>query len=179
MFGTYAAVLAVCAAALAIGQAVIALCGQRRWSWLSPAVGLALLCALCWGTVRLPGDGTISALLVLVLAVGALLFLRGRIEGTGEALRAGAPVAALALVGASLPFVVEGHFGILGTSFNPDMSQHLLAADHLAHGETSQLLRQGYPLGPHSIVVTLGKGLGIGLVKSFSGLTWRSPCWPR
>ncbi|MGA8746487.1 MAG: hypothetical protein WB507_11560 [Solirubrobacterales bacterium] len=171
MFGTYAAVLAVCAAALAIGQAAIALCGQRRWSWLSPAVGLALLCALCWGTVRLPGDGTISALLVLVLAVGAVLFLRGRIEGTGKALRAGAPVAALALVAGSLPFAAEGHFGILGTSLNPDMSQHLLAADRLAHGETSQLLRQGYPLGPHSVAVTLGKGLGLGLVPSFTGIT--------
>ena len=43
--------------------------------------------------------------------------------------------ALLALAAASLPFVAEGHFGILGTSFNPDMSQHLLAADRLAHGE--------------------------------------------
>ena len=76
-----------------------------------------------------------------------------------------------ALVAASLPFVAEGHFGILGTSFNPDMSQHLLTADRLAHGEGSQLLRQGYPLGPHSIVVALNKGLGIGLVQGFSGLT--------
>ena len=55
----------MCGASLAIGQAAIALCGVRRWSWLSPAVGLALLCALCWGTVRLPGDGAISAVVVL------------------------------------------------------------------------------------------------------------------
>jgi hypothetical protein len=33
------------------------------------------------------------------------------------------------------------------------------------------LLNQGYPLGPHSIVVALSKGLGIGLVQGFSGLT--------
>ena len=51
------------------------------------------------------------------------------------------------------------------------MSQHLLAADRLAHGEGSQLLHQGYPLGPHSIVVALNKGLGIGLVQGFGGLT--------
>jgi hypothetical protein len=44
--GTYAAVLVVCFASLAIGQAAIALCGMRQWSWLSPAVGLALLCAI-------------------------------------------------------------------------------------------------------------------------------------
>ncbi|HMI81885.1 MAG TPA: hypothetical protein VK480_08880, partial [Solirubrobacterales bacterium] len=70
-----------------------------------------------------------------------------------------------------LPFAVEGHFGILGTSFNPDMSQHLLATDRLAEGHSSQLLNQGYPLGPHAIVVALNKGLGIGLVQGFSGLT--------
>ncbi|HEX8050274.1 MAG TPA: hypothetical protein VF504_02295, partial [Solirubrobacterales bacterium] len=51
-----------------------------------------------------------------------------------------------------------------------DMSQHLLAADRLAEGNPSQLLNQGYPLGPHSIVVALNKGLGIGLVQGFSGL---------
>ncbi len=171
MIGTYAAVLAVCAASLAIGQAAICLCGARRWSWLSPAVGLALLCAVCWGTVRLGGDGVVAAIVVPLLVVASVVYLRGRVEGVGEALRAGWPVALIALLAASLPFAVEGHFGILGTSFNPDMSQHLLAADRLAHGEGGQLLHQGYPLGPHAIVVALNKGLGIGLVQGFSGLS--------
>jgi hypothetical protein len=171
VIGTYAAVAAVCASALALGQAAICLCGGRRWSWLAPVVGLALLCALCWATVRLPGDGVVSAVVVLVSSVAAVVYLRGRVEGAGEALGHGWPVALVALLAASLPFAVEGHFGILGTSFNPDMSQHLLAADRLAEGHSSQLLNQGYPLGPHSIVVALNKGLGIGLVQGFSGLT--------
>ncbi|HXS47422.1 MAG TPA: hypothetical protein VN756_08160 [Solirubrobacterales bacterium] len=171
MIGTYAAVLAVCGASLAMGQAAISLCGIRRWCWLAPAVGLALLCAICWATVRMPGHGTISAVAVLVLTVAAAVYLRGRVEGGGEALRAGLPVAVVALFAASLPFVVEGHFGILGTGFNPDMSQHLLATDRLAGGAGSQLLHQGYPLGPHAIAVALNKGLGIGLVQGFSGLT--------
>ena len=171
MIGTYAAALAVCGASLAIGQATLALCGARRWSWLSPAVGLALLCAICWATVRLPGGGIVSAAAVAALAVTSLLYLRGRVEGGGEALRAGAPVALLALAAASLPFLVEGHFGILGTGFNPDMSQHLLATDRLGAGADSQLLGQGYPLGPHAIVVALDESLGIGLVQGFSGLT--------
>jgi hypothetical protein len=171
VIGTYAAVAAVCVSALALGQAAICLCGGRRWSWLAPVVGLALLCAVCWGAARLPGDGVISAVAVLVLTIAALAFLRGRVEGAGEALAVGWPVAVVALLAASLPFAVEGHFGILGTSFNPDMSQHLLAADRLAEGHSSQLLNQGYPLGPHSIVVALNKGLGIGLVQGFSGLT--------
>jgi hypothetical protein len=171
VIGTYAAVLAVCVASLAIGQAAIAACGGRRWSWLAPAVGLALLCAACWGTVRLGGDGVASALAVGALATGSAAYLRGRLEGGGEALRAAWPVALVALLAASLPFAAEGHFGILGTGFNPDMSQHLLATDRLAHGHGSQLLAQGYPLGPHAIVVALGKGLGIGLVHGFTGLT--------
>jgi hypothetical protein len=171
VIGTYAAALAVFTASLAIGQAAIALCGSRRWSWLSPGVGLALLCAVCWGTVRLPGEGAVSAVVVLLLTVAAVAYLWPRVEGGGAALRMGAPLAVVALLAASLPFVVEGHFGILGTSFNPDMSQHLLAADRLVHGQGSQLLHQGYPLGPHAIVVALDKGLGIGLVQGFSGLT--------
>jgi hypothetical protein len=171
VIGTYAAVLALCAASLVLGQAAIALCGARQWSWLSPAVGLALVCALCWATVRMPGEGVVSAALVLVLAIVGAFYLRGRVEGVGEALRAGFPVAIGALLAASLPFAVEGHFGILGTGFNPDMSQHLLATDRLANGAGSQLLHQGYPLGPHAIVVALNKGLGIGLVHGFSGLT--------
>ncbi|HET8862753.1 MAG TPA: hypothetical protein VFM94_05845 [Solirubrobacterales bacterium] len=171
MIGTYAAVLAVCGSSLALGQAALALCGVRRWSWLAPAVGLALLCAICWATVRMPGEGLVSAVVVLLLVVVAAASLAGRVQGGGEALRAGAPVAIGALLAASLPFAAEGHFGILGTGFNPDMSQHLLATDRLAGGESSQLLVQGYPLGPHSVVVALSKGLGIGIVQGFSGLT--------
>jgi hypothetical protein len=171
VIGTYGAVAAVCVAALALGQAAICLCGGRRWSWLAPVVGLALLCAVCWGTVRLPGEGVASAVVVLVLTMAAVAYLRVKVEGVGEALAVGSPVALAALLVASLPFAVEGHVGILGTSFNPDMSQHLLAADRLAEGHSSQLLNQGYPLGPHSIVVALNKGLGIGLVQGFSGLT--------
>jgi hypothetical protein len=171
VIGTYAAVAAVCVSALALGQAAICLCGARRWTWLAPVVGLALLCALCWGTVRLPGDGVVAAVAVLVLTVASVIYLRERVMGTGEAFALGWPVALVALLAASLPFAAEGHFGILGTSFNPDMSQHLLAADRLAEGHSSQLLNQGYPLGPHSIVVALNRGLGIGLVQGFSGLT--------
>ena len=171
MIATYAAALLVCAAALAIGQAALALCGVRRWSWLSATVGLALLCAVCWATVRMPGDGAISAIAVLLLTAAAVFFLRGRLEGEPGVLALGAAVGLLALLAASLPFAAEGHFGILGTGFNPDMSQHLLTSDRLAGGQGSELLSQGYPLGPHSIVVALDKGLGVGLVQGFDGLT--------
>jgi hypothetical protein len=171
VIGTYAAALAICVAALAIGQAVITLCGRRRWSWASGPVGLAILCAVCWATVGLPGHGSISAIVVLAMLAASLVYLQGSGQGWREAFGEGWPVVVVATLAASLPFIVEGHFGILGTSFNPDMSQHLLAADQLAHGHSGQLINQGYPLGPHSIVVALNKGLDIGLVKGFSGLS--------
>lgn len=171
MLATYSAALAVCAVSLVLGQAAIALCGLRRWSWLSPAIGLALLTAICWATVRLPGDGVVSAVAVVVLAVGSGLLIRRDAVGAGAALRGAWPIALAALAAATIPFAVEGHFGILGTGFNPDMSQHLLAADRLADGAGSQLLDQGYPLGPHAVVVALNKGLGVGLVQGFDGLT--------
>jgi hypothetical protein len=170
VIGTYAAALAVCVASLAIGQAVISLCGRREWSWTAAPVGLAILCAVCWGTVRLPGHGQVSAIVVLAMVALSLAYLQGR-GVWREPFTQGWPVFVLAALGASLPFIVEGHFGILGTSFNPDMSQHLLAADQLSQGHSGQLIHQGYPLGPHSIVVALNKGLDIGLVKGFSGLT--------
>ena len=53
------------------------------------------------------------------------------------ALRGAMPIALAAIALASLPFFVEGRFGILGTGLNPDMSQHLLAADRLASGGAS------------------------------------------
>jgi hypothetical protein len=171
VIATYAATLAVGVASLILGQAALALCGIRRWSWLSPPVGLALVCAIAWATVRIGEDGAVPAVAVPALTVAAAVYLRGRIEDGGEALRAGGPVALVALLAASLPFAVEGHFGILGTGFNPDMSQHLLATDRLADGHGSQLLNQGYPLGPHAVVVALNEGLGIGIVQGFSGLT--------
>jgi hypothetical protein len=171
VIATYAAVPAVCAASFLFGQAALALCGIRSWSWLAPAVGLALVCEICWATVRIGENGVVPAVLVPVLSVAAAIYLRGRVKGGGEAVRAGFPVVLGALLAASLPFAVEGHFGILGTGFNPDMSQHLLATDRLAHDHGSQLLHQGYPLGPHAVVVALDKGLGIGIVQGFDGLT--------
>jgi hypothetical protein len=171
VIGTFAAVLAMCGSSLAIGQGALALCGVRRWSWLAPAVGLALVCAICWGTVRAPGEGVVSVVAVLVVGVVAALLLRGQVGGGGQALWIGLPVGLLALAVTLLPFAVEGAFGILGTSFNPDMSQHLLAAERLVQGGESQLLNQGYPLGPHAVVVAWNEGLGIGLVQGFDGLT--------
>ena len=170
MLGTYASFVVLLAVAAVIGQAVLLAAGRRRWSGLAPAVGLAALCVLAWWTVRLPGEGATAAVACALATAVAAAYLVGRVEGTGEAARRAAPVALAALALASLPFIVEGRFGILGTGLNPDMSQHLFAVDRLAIGGSERLIADGYPLGPHAIVVALA-ALGPSTVEAFSGLT--------
>ena len=139
MPATYGSFLVILAASCLVGQGVFALCGRREWSWLAPAVGLSVLTGVAWGTVRLPGEGAASLIVIGALTLASLAFLIGRVGDLGETVRVGLPVAALALLAASLPFLVERRFGILGTGLNPDMSQHLYAADRLAHGEGGRL----------------------------------------
>jgi hypothetical protein len=170
MLGTYASYAAIVVASGCVGQAIFRLCGWRRWSWLSPAVGLAVLTAVAWGTVRLPGEGAAAAIAIGVLLVASVATLWGRVPGLRPSLGVGLPALIGALIAASLPFIVERRFGILGTGLNPDMSQHLLAADRLADGDGSRLLAQGYPLGPHSVVVATSKVTGASLVHAFDGL---------
>src|SRR5436190_4127331 len=172
MPGTYASSLLIVAASALVGQAVFAACGRREWSFLAPAVGLAALTGIAWGTVRLPGEGTAAAIAVGIVAlVSALVLVRTRgAVADREQLAIGIAVAVLGFGAASLPFAVEGRFGILGTGLNPDMSQHLFAASQLAHGEGGRLLAQGYPLGPHAVVAAVSAVCGASLVHAFDGL---------
>ncbi len=170
MIGTYATLLILLAASALVGQAVFAVCGRRELSWLSPALGLGALSALAWGGASLGDD--CGAVVAVAGATGLAVAVLGvlRPELTREELYCGALVIGGAVVLASLPFLVEGRFGILGTSLNPDMSQHLFAADRLASGGEERLIDQGYPLGPHSLVVA-ASALGPTLIEGFGGLT--------
>jgi hypothetical protein len=170
MLATYASFLVVLGPSAVIGQAIFTACGRTSWSPLSPAVGLAALVALAWGAVHLPGRG-VAVLAAVGLALAAsTLYLPGRLNGARDLLPTVLPVAGIALVAASLPFIVAGRFGILGTGLNPDMSQHLLATDRLAVGADDRLISEGYPLGPHALVVGLSE-LGPSTVHAFGGLT--------
>jgi hypothetical protein len=175
MLATYGSLLVILAASCLVGQALFALCGRREWSWLAPAVGLGVLTVATWATVRLPGEAVASLVAVGVLAGGSLFVVGGRVTGLGRAATIGIPVAGAALLAASVPFLVEGRFGILGTGLNPDMSQHLFAADRLAEGMGGRLLDQGYPLGPHALVLVAHEATGASLVHAFGGLTLATP----
>jgi hypothetical protein len=99
----------------------------------------------------------------------ALAVLRRDLARLWPGAREHLPLVALAVALGSLPFLVAGRFGILGTGLNPDMSQHLFAADRLAAGGTERLIEDGYPLGPHALVVALQQ-LGPSPVEAFDGL---------
>jgi hypothetical protein len=170
MLGTYASFLLVLGLSTLVGQAVFVACGRRTWSWLAPSVGLAALIAIAWGAVRLPGEGLAALIAIGLLGAVAVVLLRSGVWDLVAELRGGVPVAAVAVLAASLPFIVEARFGILGTGLNPDMSQHLFAADRLASGGTERLISDGYPLGPHALVVALAE-LGPSTVHAFDGLT--------
>jgi hypothetical protein len=170
MLGVYASLLVLLGASLVVGQAVFVLCGQRRWSRLAAAVGLAVLSTVAWWAVRLPGEGTAALIALALVTAAACVVVAGRVEGYRDAIRVGVPVELLAVLLASLPFLVEMRFGILGTGLNPDMSQHLFAVDRLAAGGSERLISEGYPLGPHSLVVAL-TALGPSPVQAFGGLT--------
>src|SRR6188508_1790840 len=115
MLATYGSFALILAASCVIGQALFAVCGARRWSWLAPAAGLAIVTAVAWGTVRLPGEGTASAIAIGVLGLASLACVIGRTGRPAGGLGAGVAVAVGVALAASIPFFVEGRFGILGT----------------------------------------------------------------
>ena len=174
--GTYAAAVIVIAASTAIGAGIVAASGRREWSWAAPAVGLAAATVIAWWTVRLPGHGVTALVCVLGAAVAGAVLARRRMPALRAALGLGLIPLLGALALASIPFVVEGHFGVLGTGFNVDMSQHLFAADWLADpsGSAPGLFEQGYPLGPHALAVATGEVTGE-LTTAFSGVTIAIP----
>src|SRR4051812_16051661 len=140
MIGAYASAALICAASVAVGQAILALWGRREFSWLSAPVGLAALVAVSGIAIKLPGHQTAAEVaLVLSVVVSGLTLARRQRGGGGGAPRApfgrtaaGAPLlaGALALLLASLPFIASGRMGILGVGLvNDDMAYHLLMAD--------------------------------------------------
>ncbi|KAA0273516.1 MAG: hypothetical protein EDQ89_04690 [Acidobacteria bacterium] len=163
--GTYVTAAALVAASSAIGAGILAAAGARRLAPTAPVVGLAAAAAVAWWTVRLPGHGLTTLLVLLGLAVVAGAFAARRLEGVRPDLAAPAPAAIAVLLATSIPFAVEGHLGVLGTGFNVDMSQHLFAADWLAdpEGLSPSLVRNGYPLGPHALAAAAAELLGAAL----------------
>src|SRR5690606_33985936 len=126
VLGTYLSFAVLTGAAAATGALVFRACGRREWSWLAPAVGLAVLCGAGWGAANLIDPAATLIVLLAALAYGAYELVTRQRE-PDEGIATGLITAVGALILGSIPFIVEMRFGILGTSLNPDMSQHLFA----------------------------------------------------
>ncbi len=177
MPGAVASAALLAAGSLVIGQAVLALCGRRRWTPLAGPVGLALALVVCGAIGGWGGRGTAIAIALLVLVLASIAVLAATMARPAiDPL--GALAAAAAALAASIPFIASGHVGILGVGLvNDDMASHLLLADWIAERFRPEpvLIDQGYPIGPHALVAGLASGIGSTSINVFAGLTLAVP----
>src|SRR3954469_21642524 len=161
--GTYVSAGIILLASLLVGRAVMLALGRREASFLEGAVGLAVLILICTVAIRLPGDAATSLACSAIVVVVSFAFLFVRREAIlGPSVGIALPVALVAGLLASLPFIASGHLGIPGVGLNNDMAMHLVDTDYLLdpHGPQPQSIVNGYPIGPHSLVATVVNLLG-------------------
>src|SRR5918996_4850591 len=135
---------------------------------------LSALLVICGVAVKPPGWEVTAAIAVGVALIGCLV-LFGRTRAPAGAFRVGALVAVIgAAAVVAIPFATSGRVGILGQGLvNDDMASHLLFTEWISThaGPTPDLIRDGYPLGPHAIVAAAAKVSGASLIGGFAGLT--------
>jgi hypothetical protein len=164
------------AACILTGEVVCRLAGLRPWSWLSGAVGIAVLLVLGAAAESLPGRATTAFAVIAASTLAAAAWI-GWSDRQHVALlvrRAIDPafLALVVLVATLIPFVANARVGLLGPSFNNDSRFHLWAAEYLLAGRPSSegVLGSGYPLGPHGLVASFSAGFGTGVEAGFIAL---------
>lgn len=95
----------------------------------------------------------------------------------GPAVGIALPVALVAALLVSLPFIANGHLGIPGVGLNNDMAMHLVDTDYLLDptGPKPQSIVNGYPIGPHSLVATVVNLQGTEPLQGWLGLLLAAP----
>ncbi len=168
MFATYLTLAVIVALSLLVGRAVMHFAGHEKWSGVEPAVGFAALMTVEGLLARLPG--THSALVLgLVLVFTASVFVLRRVT-PDDLPRSGFfwLAALLAVLIASIPFAVTGHWGLLGMGYNNDFGLHLAWAEWLRSGFGTEP-SDGYPLGPHGLAAAISFLPKIALGPAFIG----------
>ena len=161
-------------ASLLLGSAILAIAGLPRHSPAVPATGISALLVVCGIAVKLPGHAVTAAIAVGLALVGCFVVF-GRTRAPAGTIRIGAVVVVIgAALVAAIPFATSGRIGILGQGLvNDDMASHLLFTEWISThaGPTPDLIKGGYPLGPHAIVAATAKVSGASLIEAFAGLT--------
>jgi hypothetical protein len=177
MLAAIASAALIVAGSLAVGQAVLSLCGRRDATWVAGPVGLAVILAVAGIVAHAGGRGTAVAIVFVCLIVAGAVWLGS--TGFRHALNVPALVAAgLAALFAALPFIAAGNVGILGVGLvNDDMASHLLIADWIDERFRPEpvFIDQGYPLGPHALVAGLSSLFGASSIDVFAGLLLAIP----
>lgn len=168
MFYSWIPMLLIIGASLVVGRAITRACGQQRWWGIEPAVGFAALMAVEGLLARIPGNRWALIAGLVALAAASLWILRRprRTDLPGSPLFwLTGLLAALIL---SIPFVVTGHWGLLGMGYNNDLGLHLAWAEWLRSGFGTEP-SDGYPLGPHGLSASLSFLPAMELGKVFIG----------
>jgi hypothetical protein len=174
MFPALLAGALIAAASLLLGAAIMSIAGLPRHSAAGPATGISALLVICGIAIKLPGHA-VTAAAVTGVALVACFLVFGRTRVPAGTVRIGAIVAVIgAVLVVAIPFATSGRVGILGQGLvNDDMASHLLFTDWITShaGPTPDLIKDGYPLGPHAIVAATAKVSGASLIEAFAGLT--------
>src|SRR3954453_21501831 len=164
----------IAAASLLLGAAIMAISGLPRHSAAGPATGISALLVICGIAVKLPGHAVTAAVVTGAAVIGCFVVF-GRARLPAGTFRIGAIVAVIgAALVVAIPFATSGRVGILGQGLvNDDMASHLLFTEWISShaGPTPDLIKDGYPLGPHAIVAVTAKVSGASLIEVFAGMT--------
>jgi hypothetical protein len=169
--GLYGAFALILLASAIVGWAVLALTQRREWSWTAPPVGLACL-VIVGVSAELWGHAITVSVLFATTVIGAIVVLASRRAGPLPIATVWAPVLALVVIAASVPFAAGGGFDIMGTYVNNDLGFHLHYAEWLRaqEGIEPEPIAEGYPLGPHGLVLAVSTLTGIALPEAWTGL---------
>jgi hypothetical protein len=174
MFSALLAGALIVVASLLLGSAIMAIAGLPRHSAVGPATGISALLVICGIAIKLPGHAVTAAVVTGVFLIACFVVF-GRSREPAGALRIGAIVVVIgAALVVAIPFATSGRVGILGQGLvNDDMASHLLFTEWIGShaGPTPDLIKDGYPLGPHAIVAATAKVSGASLIEGFAGLT--------
>lgn len=169
MAASWLSLLLVMLFSILVGRAITRLAGRERWSGLEPVAGFATLIAVEGLLARIPGGRWLLIVgLILLLAGSAWLVRRPRRADLPEVSAGLVVTLAIAFVATNIPFLLTGHWGILGMGYNNDLGLHLAWADWLRSGFGTEP-GPGYPLGPHALAAVLAFLPKLNLATVFTG----------